>query len=275
MPTRGEILNLWSGPMPGAQAPGQDRHACAQETPHAKLFLLAGDRPRPLMVVLPGGGYSCRAPHEADPIAEWFNGLGLHALVCHYRVFPWRHPAPLADAQRAVRLARAHAAAWHVDAARIGVLGFSAGGHLACSVANFGDDGEAASADPVARQPSRVNALVACYPVVSSGPFGHRGSFNNLLGERADPALTQRMSLEHTVTPHNPPAFLWHSANDPGVPVENSLLYAQALSAAKVPFALHVYPNARHGIGLGRDYPGTAREWTRACETWLHELDWV
>ena len=126
--------------MPGAVAPGMEQHERAKETPHAKLFLLEGGPVRPLMVVLPGGGYGCRAAHEADPVAEWFNGLGLHALVCHYRVFPWRHPAPLSDAQRAVRLARHHAAAWQVDPARIGVLGFSAGGHLAASVANFGND---------------------------------------------------------------------------------------------------------------------------------------
>jgi acetyl esterase/lipase len=260
--------------MPGAIAAGQENHERAKETPHAKLFLLGGQRTRPLMVVLPGGGYCVRAPHEADPVAQWFNGLGLHALVCHYRVFPWRHPAPLADAQRAVRLARLNAAAWQADPDRIGVLGFSAGGHLACSVANFGDDGDAASDDPVARLSSRVQALVACYAVVSSGPHGHRGCFANLLGEKADPALRERLSLENSVTPRNPPAFLWYSANDASVPVENSLLYARALSAARVPFALHVYPNAPHGIGLGRDYPGSAREWTLSCEAWLRELGW-
>jgi acetyl esterase/lipase len=261
--------------MPGAVAPGMEQHERAKETPHAKLFLLEGGPVRPLMVVLPGGGYGCRAAHEADPVAEWFNGLGLHALVCHYRVFPWRHPAPLSDAQRAVRLARHHAAAWQVDPARIGVLGFSAGGHLAASVANFGDDGDAASADPVARHSSRVQALVACYAVISNGPFGHRGSFANLLGPDPDPALARRLSLETSVTAANPPAFLWHTAGDAGVPVANSLLYAQALAAAKVPFSLHVYPDGRHGLGLGRDHPGTAREWTRACEAWLRELGWA
>ena len=275
MPARGETIPLWSGPMPGAVVSGQEQHERAKETPHLKLFLLEGSKPRPLVVVLPGGGYCGRAPHEADPVAEWLNGVGVHAAVCHYRVFPWRHPVPLGDAQRAVRLARQHAAAWQVDPARIGVLGFSAGGHLACSVANFGDDGEPGSADPVARQASRVQALIACYPVVSFGPRGHRGSMVNLIGENPAPALLCQLSLENSVTPRNPPTFLWHSANDGGVPVANSLLYAQALSNANVPFALHVYPNARHGIGLGRDHPGTAREWTRACESWLSELDWT
>jgi len=272
MSARGETMPLWSDSMPGVIVPGQERHERAQETPHLKLFLLEGNAPRPLVVVLPGGGYCMRAPHEADPVAEWLNGIGVHALVCHYRVFPWRHPAPLADAQRALRLVRRHAAAWRVAPDRIGVLGFSAGGHLACSVANFGDDGDPAAADPVARHASRANALIACYPVVSFGPCGHRGSMVNLIGENPDPALQRQLSLENTVTPRNPPSFLWHSANDDGVPVANSLLYAQALSDVHVPFALHVYPAAPHGIGLGRNHPGTAREWTRACETWLQEL---
>ena len=274
MPARGETIPLWSSTSPGAVVSGQERHERAQETPHLKLFLLEGSAPRPLVVVLPGGGYGMRVSHEADPVAEWLNAIGLHALVCHYRVFPWRHPAPLADAQRAVRLARAHASTWQVVPDRIGVLGFSAGGHLACSVANFGDDGAAAT-DLVARQSSRVNALIACYPVVSFGPRGHRGTRDNLIGENPDPALCRQLSLENTVTPRNPPTFLWHSANDGSVPVANSLLYAQALSDVHVPFALHVYPVAPHGIGLGRNHPGTASEWTRACETWLQELCWI
>ena len=275
MPTRGETIPLWSGQLPGAIVSGQEQHACAKETPSLKLFLLEGHVPRPLVVVLPGGGYCMRAPHEADPVAEWLNGLGVHALVCHYRVFPWRHPAPLADAQRAIRLVRQHAAAWHVDPDRIGVLGFSAGGHLACSVANFGDDGDATSSDPAARQSSRANALIACYPVVSFGPQGHLGSMINLIGEHPAPALQHQLSLENSVTPRNPPTFLWHSANDGCVPVANSLLYAQALSTAQVPFSLHVFPDAPHGIGLGRDHPGSVREWTRACGTWLQELRWA
>ena len=136
-------LNLWPGKAPGsvvAEHAGDER---ALEVPLLKPFLLdKRATPRPLVIILPGGGYGGRAGHEADPIAQWLNGLGLHAAVCHYRVFPWRHPVPLHDAQRAVRLVRANAAEWGVDPDRIGILGFSAGGHLACSVANFGDDGD-------------------------------------------------------------------------------------------------------------------------------------
>lgn len=267
-------IPLWASALPGAIASGHEQHERAREVPHIQLFLLPGTQVRPLVIVLPGGGYAGRAAHEANPVAEWLNGLGLHAAVCHYRVFPWRHPAPLNDAQRAVRIVRANATAWQVNPVRIGILGFSAGGHLACSVANFGDDGAADAADPVAGVASGVNALIACYPVVSFGETRHHGSMVNLIGENPDPELRRNLSLENTVTPRNPPAFIWHTADDGSVPVSNCLLYAQALSAAKVPFALHVYPHARHGIGLGRDFPGTAREWTQACATWLHELGW-
>ncbi len=264
-----EHIDLWPG-----ELPGHDGRPPATERPWLRLWLLESDEPRPLMIVLPGGGYFIRAAHEADPPAQWFNGLGMHAAVCHYRVHPWRHPAPLLDAQRAVRLARANAAAWRVDPSRIGVLGFSAGGHLACATANFGDDGDAAAPDPVARFSSRVGALVAGYPVISAGPSGHAATFRNLLGENHDPALRERLSLERTVTPANPPAFLWHTADDNGVPVANSLLYAQAMADARVPFALHVYPRGPHGLGLARDFPGLPRRWTLDCEAWLRDLGW-
>ncbi|MDD5707367.1 MAG: alpha/beta hydrolase [Kiritimatiellae bacterium] len=268
-------VELWSGELPGNCRPQTAGDHAAVERPSLVKFLLPAEQPRPLIIVLPGGGYAGHAPHEADPLAKWFNGLGLHAVVCRYRVHPWLHPSPLLDAQRAVRLARALAAEWRVDTQRIGILGFSAGGHLACSVANFGDDGDAAASDPVARQSSRVNALVACYPVISAGPSGHAGSFKNLLGDNPDPALKQRLSLENSVTSANPPAFIWHSADDNAVPVANSLLYAQALAAVAVSFSLHIYPHAPHGIGMGRDFPGTARGWTLACEAWLRELGWA
>ena len=267
-------IPLWEGELPGFLDTTAADCPAAHEIPCIKTYLLDGEIRRPLVVVCPGGGYSCRAPHEADPVSEWLNGLGIHSVVCHYRVSPWRHPAPLMDAQRAIRIVRANAAAWKVDPDRIGILGFSAGGHLACSAANFGDDGDPASADPIARFSSRVNALISCYSVITGGPKAHRGSSDNLLGKNPDPELFRKMSLENSVTPANPPAFIWSTANDGAVPPENSLYYAEALSAAGVPFSLHVYPNAWHGTGLARDFPSTARRWTIDCEAWLQEIGW-
>lgn len=269
-----KIIPLWEGELPGFLDKSVEDCATAHEIPNIKTFLLDGETRRPLVVVCPGGGYAWRAPHEADPVSQWLNGLGIHSVVCHYRVHPWRHPTELMDAQRAIRMVRANADAWHVDPNRIGILGFSAGGHLACSAANFGDAGDASSPDPIARVSSRVNALISCYSVVTSGPKAHFGSFENLLGKNPDPELLKKLSLETTVTPANPPAFIWSTANDGAVPVENSLYYAEALSRAKVPFSLHVYPNAWHGTGLARDFPSTARRWTIDCEAWLQEIGW-
>ena len=275
MKGEGRDVLLWPGAAPGALPPGKADDPRAVEPPRLTLFLLGGERVRPLVVVFSGGGYRRRVDHEAEPVAAWLNGLGLHAAVCRYRVHPWQHPAPLLDAQRSIRLVRTEAASWRVDPRAVGVLGFSAGGHLACCVANFGDDGEPAAEDPVTRAGSRADALIAGYPVITFGANRHSASMQNLLGREPDPVLRQKLSLETTVTSANPPSFLWHSANDRVVAVENALLYAAALSAHRVPFALHVYPSAWHGIGLGRDFPGSARHWTGDCAAWLREITWV
>jgi acetyl esterase/lipase len=262
-------LPLWDR-IPGTpDTPIDDQQrARAAEVPTLTPFLLPGDRVRAAVVVCPGGGYGGRAAHEGEPIARWLNSLGLHAFVCDYRVSPWRYPQHLNDAQRALRLVRHHATEWKIDPQRVGILGFSAGGHLVCSVGNFGDDGDAGSSDPVARQSSRADAVVACYPVISSIQYPHAGSFRNLLGEKPDPALLTKLSLETSVTPRNPPTFIWHTADDQAVPVENAYLYAIALRAHKIPHAVHVYPTGRHGLGLAAEH-GPVAAWTQACADWL------
>jgi acetyl esterase/lipase len=262
-------LPLWDR-IPGTPdlATDDNLRARAAEVPTLTPFLLPGDRVRAAVVIYPGGGYHTRAPHEGAPIARWLNSLGLHAFVCDYRVSPWRYPQHLDDAQRAVRLVRHHAAAWKIDAQRVGVLGFSAGGHLVCSVGNFGDEGDAGSVDPVARQPGRADAVIACYPLISSISFSHAGTYRNLLGANPDPELLRRLSLETSVTPRNPPTFIWHTADDQTVPVENAYLYAIALRAQKIPHALHVYPSGVHGLGLSPEN-GPVAAWTQACADWL------
>ena len=220
----------------------------------------------------PGGGYGGRADHEGEPIARMLNEHGIAGFVCHYRVAPYRHPVPLMDASRAIRWVRRHADEYNVNPKRVGVLGFSAGGHLASTVATHYDAGEARAADPVEREGSRPDAAVLCYPVISfEPPFRHVGSMNNLLG--ADPPDGLRLSLsnELQVTEDTPPTFLWHTAEDAGVPVENSLLFASALSAKGVPFELHVYPHGAHGLGLAPDDPHVAT-WARLCGEWLKGL---
>lgn len=224
------------------------------------------------MVVCPGGGYGRHAPHEGEPVARWLASLGIAALVLDYRVAPHRHPASLRDGQRAVQLARHHAAGWGIDPARIGMLGFSAGGHLAAAVGTFPDAADPDSDDPVARQRSRPDLLALAYPVISFGERRHQGSTDNLLGPGATEAARDAVSLERLVEARTPSAFLWHTADDRSVPVEHSLLFASALGRHGVPFALHVYPHGRHGLGLAEDDPivGT---WRTLCAAWLAGRD--
>jgi acetyl esterase/lipase len=241
------------------------------ETPSLQIYPIEGAEPTGFVVICPGGGYSHRAAHEGEPIARMFNAAGIAAGVVSYRVSPHRHPAPQLDAMRAIRLARANAAAWRLKPDKIGILGFSAGGHLAGSVAVHADHGDAGSTDPVARVSARPDAAMLCYAVLSFGEWGHRGSRNNLLGPCPSPAAVEHMTLENHVDTNTPPTFLWHTAEDPGVPVQNALLFASALAAHKVPFGLHVFPKGRHGLGLAADDP-VVGQWPALCVAWLKQL---
>ncbi len=252
------------------------------KVPDAKIdltyFPVSSGRPRGTVVVFPGGGYHVLAAHESEPVCRWLNEAGFPSFLLRYRVAPHRHPAPLEDASRAVRLVRTRAGELGLRADRIAVLGFSAGGHLATTLATHYDAGDPASADLVERVSSRPDAVVACYPVVSLETFTqHKASVTNLLGEDPAPALVRDLSNDQQVTADTPPAFLWHTADDQVVPVEQSLLYARALAAHQVPFELHVFPHGPHGLGLGdgSSFVGASPEvaqWTRLCEVWLRSL---
>jgi len=226
------------------------------------------------IIIAPGGGYGMRANHEKEPVARWLNRLGISAFVLCYRVAPYKHPAPLLDAQRAIRLVRHRAGEFGVDPSRVGMLGFSAGGHLTATAGTHYDRGlpESEARDAVDRESCRPDAIVLCYPVITmKEPYTHLGSRINLLGENADPALVDWLSNDEQVTADTPPAFLWHTADDAAVPVENSLMLAAALSRHGVPFDLHVYAHGKHGIGLAEDHPH-AKGWTAACADWLRNL---
>jgi acetyl esterase/lipase len=255
-------MKLWDGAIPFL-----DPEA---ETPNLLTpYLLEGDETRPCVVVFPGGGYQRRAPHEGEPIARAFNELGLHAVVVEYRVAPNRHPAPLADAQRAVRLVRANAKAWHVDPNRVVTCGFSAGGHLCASSVLFPDAYSASyPADAVDREDCRPNGAILCYPVISvTAEYGHVGSGQSLLGDRYA-AEKEAFCLERRVTENTPPVFLWHTSDDNAVNVKNSLIFAERLRDCGVPFELHVFPHGKHGLGLASDFPDV-RRWPALAAAWV------
>lgn len=245
-------------------AVGNEDEDCPAITP----YLVEGDG-RPAVIVCPGGAYGARACHEGEPIARWLNGLGISAFVLRYRVKPYTYPCALLDVQRAIRTVRYKAERFRINPNKIGVLGFSAGGHLASNAGTSYDKGNEDAEDVIERESCRPDLLVLCYPVITlKDPFTHAGSRENLLGKGAELDKAERLSSEANVTGDTPPTFLWHTSDDEDVPVENSLMFAAALSKHKVLFDLHVYAKGSHGLGLAEDKEHTG-EWTAACASWL------
>jgi acetyl esterase/lipase len=225
------------------------------------------------IVICPGGGYGGLANHEGDHYARFLNESGIAGFVLKYRLGSagYRHPIMLEDAARAVRTVRARAAEWGLDPKRIGIMGSSAGGHLASTLLTHFDAGQPDAADPVERQSSRPDLGILCYAVITMGKFTHEGSKANLLGPHPSAELVRNLSNELQVTPRTPPCFIWHTWEDGAVPVENSLMFAEALRKAGVPFDLHIYQKGGHGLGLGSGNwdPARRHPWTRDCLYWL------
>lgn len=236
-----------------------------------------GSQTRTAVVVFPGGGYvNLAMGHEGKDIASWLNARGITAFVLKYRLAPrYHHPAMLQDAQRAIRSARSMAAELGYDSDRVGIWGFSAGGHLASTASTHFDAGKASSSDPIERESSRPDFAILCYPVISfDDSIAHSGSKRNLLGPNAGPAMADNLSNEKQVTAQTPPTFLFHTGDDPGVPVENSVLYYLALRKHKVPAELHVYEHGRHGVGLAPFDP-ILSTWPPRLEAWLRFHGWL
>lgn len=235
-------------------------------------FALRDGEVFPAVLVLPGGGYGGCSDQEGDPVAGWLNGLGISAFVLDYSVAPARYPQALYDARRAMQYIRANAGRFKIDPKRVGVIGFSAGGHLAACLSNLHAEGNAQVTDELEKVSARPDVSILCYPVISWGEFRHQGSMDNLLGPEPDSRLVEKTSMELAVHADTPPTFIWHTATDDGVPVENAYLYAMALQKQGVSHELHVYPQGGHGLGLAtlwdrRDAHVT--QWRLACERWL------
>ncbi len=231
------------------------------------------------MVICPGGGYAGLAPHEGGQYARFLNEYGIAGFVLKYRLGSagYRHPVMLEDAARAMRIVRARAEEWKVDPKRIGIMGSSAGGHLASTLLTHFDAGNPNATDPIERQSSRPDLGILCYAVITMGEFTHQGSKHNLLGPNPSPELVRNLSNELQVTKDTPPCFIWATDADKTVPVENSLLFAEALRRAGVPFALHIYQKGPHGLGLGtREWnPAKRHPWTRDFIYWLNVQGFV
>lgn len=264
-------LPLWATPAPNALGSTPD------DIPTLTSYLPdEGKATGASMLVLPGGGYTHLAAHEGDGYARWLASHGIASYVLKYRLgsHGYRNPTMLLDAARGLRTVRHLARDQHRDVKRIGVIGSSAGGHLASTLLTHFDSGQPDAIDPVDSESSRPDLGILCYPVISLGRFAHEGSKKALLGENPPEEQVHQLSNELQVTASTPPCFLWHTADDPVVPVENSLLFAQALRAHKVRFDLHVFEHGRHGYGLGTA-ADPAPPWADLCLYWLKRYNFT
>lgn len=260
-------VRLWQGAAPGSQGSGPE------DTPQLTSYVPASGATGAAFVVCPGGGYGGLADHEGKPVAQWLNTLGITAFVLRYRLGPkYHYPYITNDVLRAIRVVRSNAAGWNLDPERIGILGFSAGGHIASSGATLFDTEVMPAADEVDRVSARPNAAVLVYPVITMrDPFTHRGSRENLLGPNPGPDLIAKLSTDEQVSDRTPPTFLVSASDDDAVPLENSLGFIAACRKHKVPVEAHFYKHGPHGFGLGGNDP-VLSQWPHECALWLKTL---
>jgi len=260
------VINLWPD---GSSNNGPD----LSKRPRLILYTPKNTSAKDLaaIVVCPGGGYGMLADHEGAPFAKLFAEKGMVSAVLIYRVAPNQFPAPYADAVRAMRIMRSRAKSLGIDPNRIGIMGFSAGGHLASTVATQPAMYKDPADDLAATASAQPNRVILGYPVISFGEFTHAGSVKNLLGENPDAELRKKFSSELHVSKSTPPAFIFHTADDSAVPVQNALLFAEACIRQQVEVALHIYPKGRHGVGMALDIPALS-DWTEVLLKWLS--DW-
>ena len=237
---------------------------------------------RPLILICPGGGYEFLSDREGESIAFKFNSFGYHAAVIYYSIAPVTYPTQLLEVSAAVKYFKDHAEEYHIDPDRIAIYGASAGGHAAADYATGYFRDEVTSVLKVSSDYLKPAGMILAYPVITSGEFAHRGSFDNLLGElKNDKKMLEYLSIENRITKETPPAFIWHTFPDGCVPVENSLLLAEAMKKENIPFELHIFPSGDHGLGLADEITLSpnrteinkgAAQWIDLCRVWLNYI---
>ncbi len=272
------VLPLWPEGVPGARAIGPEQHEAGGRITHVSeptltIYAPAIDRPNGTAVIIaPGGGYGLLSnEREGVQYANWLSTLGVTSFVLKYRLAEFGHPAPLQDVLRAVRLVRSHAAEFKVNPARLGVMGSSAGGHLAASAGTLFDHAAGKTGAALDATSARPDFLILMYPVITmDDPHAHAGSRKNLLGDNPTPELLKLASMEKQVTAATPPTLLIHTQEDQSVPVENSILFYQALTRARVPAEMYLFEHGSHGMGMKPDF-GTASAWPQRAGEWLRQ----
>lgn len=276
------VIPLWPEGVPGAKGSAGDEQTVDTRVSNVHVPTLT-PYPAPAdhatgaaIVICPGGGYGRLAwGHEGIDVARRLNAMGVSAFILKYRMVEYGHPAPLRDALRAIRMLRSRAAEFSIAPDRIGILGFSAGGHLAASAATLFDSPDGKTGAPLDAVSARPDFAVLIYPVITmKDPFAHAGSRRNLLGANPSADEIDRLSPELRVTKNTPPAFLVHTGEDKAVPLENSIMFYQALRAAGVSAELHLYEKGAHGFGLGQE-PLRAAEWPERLEKWMRAHGWL
>ena len=264
-------IPLWPGGAPGAVG------KAATDIPTITVYLPPANPTRTAVVVAPGGGYQHLAlDHEGSQVAQWLNAHGVAAIVLKYRLGPtYHHPIELGDAQRAIHYVRSHADAMGVAPDHIGMLGFSAGGHLTATAGTKFDAGNPSASDAMDRMSSRPDFLVLCYAVISMEKgVAHEGSVKYLLGDAPTAEQRADMSADEHVTAETPPTFLWSTTDDGTVPVMNTVLFYEALAKHKVQAEMHIFPHGRHGLGLAQTAP-EVNAWPGLLYTWMRVNGWA
>lgn len=257
-----EVFKLWD------EVPGYEE---GHHIPTLEYYAAEVKRGRGAIVIFPGGGYSHRAEHEGAGYAKFFNENGLDAFVLQYRVHPTRFPYPLLDARRALRFVRANAERFGIDPQKIAVMGSSAGGHLAALVSTYSGKIDGEGCDAIDSASFAPNAQILCYPVTDID--SHRGSYNNLLGERVE-ELCERVNPISICPPNAPRAFIWHTETDTCVKVASTYKYAMKLRSLGIRHEMHIYPDGWHGMGLAEQSP-VVRRWSRDLLFWLEYIKFI